>query len=104
MKGHLPFVATFTVQKEWPLNMGFTVTDRLLGRAQFQGYVSARFLPTTYRVPLRVADLDVEQVVQQPVDRLVFMEHEEKLHPHWQVARLEQFAWKQNIRMLTLLL
>ena len=48
------------------------------------------------RRPFGVADLDVEEVVEQLVDGLVAVEHEEELHHARQVTRLEQFTCKDN--------
>lgn len=43
----------------------------------------------TYRVFLRIADFDPQNVVQQPVDGLLLVEHEDELHNKVQVWSLE---------------
>lgn len=45
-----------------------------------------------HRIFLRVAHFDPHDVVQQPVDGFVFVEHEHKLHDERQVQRLEHLS------------
>ena len=70
------------------------ITTQLSKKASDVGAMWERWF--TYGVFLRVADLDVEEVIEQPVDRLVAVEHEEELDHFGQVARLEQFAYSNS--------
>jgi len=45
-----------------------------------------------YLVLFRTADLDSEEVVQEPVYGLVLVKHEEELDNHRDLGRLEQLA------------
>lgn len=47
----------------------------------------------TYRIFLRIADFDPENVVQQPVNGLLLVEHEDELHNEVQVWSLEHLPW-----------
>lgn len=49
-----------------------------------------------HRVLLGVAHLDPHDVVQQPVDGFVFVEHEHELHDERQVQRLEHLPCQTN--------
>lgn len=50
----------------------------------------------TYVILLRVANLHPQNVIQQPVDGLVFVEHEEELGYHREVSGLKHLTWKKN--------
>ena len=54
---------------------------------------------SAYRIFLRVADFDPQDVVQQPIDGLLLVEHEDELNNEVQVWSLEHFSWrKERIR------
>lgn len=55
-------------------------------------------LSRAYSVFLRVADFDPEDVVQQPVDGLLLVEHEDELHDEVQVRSLEHFSYRNDDR------
>lgn len=38
-----------------------------------------------------IADFDVEQMVEQPINRFVLVKHQEELDDKRQIARLEEF-------------
>jgi len=45
-------------------------------------------------VLFRIADFDIKQMIEQPVDWLVTVKHQNKLHNERQIIRLEQFTCK----------
>lgn len=47
----------------------------------------------TYRVLLRVADFHPKDVIQQPVNGFVLIEHQYELHDQAQIQRLEHFSY-----------
>lgn len=46
----------------------------------------------TYCIFLRVADFHPEDVIQQPVNGFVLIEHQDELHNQAQIQRLEHFS------------
>lgn len=47
----------------------------------------------TYCIFLRVADFHPEDVIQQPVNGFVLIEHQDELHNQAQIQRLEHFSY-----------
>jgi len=60
--------------------------------AHTQQKVSLQQRLFTYRVFLRVADFHPEDVIQQPVNGFVLIEHQDELHDQAQIQRLEHFS------------
>ena len=56
---------------------------------------------SAYRIFLRIADFDPEDVVQQPVDGLLLVEHEDELNNEVQVWSLEHFSCKKDRERIT---
>lgn len=48
----------------------------------------------TYRIFFRVADFYPENMVQEPVNRLILIEHKYEFHNQSEVGRLKHFTWK----------
>lgn len=46
----------------------------------------------TYCIFLRIADFHPEDVIQQPVNGFVLIEHQDELHNQAQIQRLEHFS------------
>lgn len=51
---------------------------------------------SAYRIFLRITDFDPENVVQQPVDGLLLVEHEDELNNEVQVWSLEHFSCRER--------
>ena len=57
---------------------------------------TSRTTGSTYIVFLWITDFDIQQVVQQPVDRFVFVKHQKEFHNLRNVTRFEQFSCKER--------
>lgn len=49
----------------------------------------------TYVIFLWMANLYPQEVIQQPVNRFVLVEHYEELYNQWQVFRPEHLTWRK---------
>lgn len=61
--------------------------------AHAQNKVSLQWRLFTYCVFLRVADFDPKDVIQQPVNGFVLIEHQDELHDQAQIQRLKHFSY-----------